>query len=327
MEIPGFIDLQVNGYKGVDFSSPQLTEEQLRKTCRDLHKSGTAAFLPTLITSPKEVYRKNLAIITKVISEPEFENQILGIHLEGPFISQQFGAVGAHNAEFVCRPSISYLDQLCEFSGGHIKMLTIAAEAEGAEDLAEYAVEKGIAVSLGHQLATEEQINKLTESGATALTHLGNALPNQIERHNNPLWPALANDKLTAMIITDGHHIPDSMIITTIKAKGIGKVAVVSDSAPIAGLGPGRYKTLGRDVVLDETGLLYCEQTKSMAGSSANMTECMNYLAGLNILSLDELIELGFYTPLRLIGLKPDAIGGTTGICWDAERKIFKIKT
>jgi len=327
MEIQGFVDLQVNGYKGVDFSSPQLTEKQFRKTCRDLYKSGTAAFLPTLITSGKEVYRKNLAVISKVITESEFENQILGIHLEGPFVSSQFGAVGAHNAKLVCRPSKSYLDQLCEFSDGHIKMLTIAAEAEGAEELTEYAVKKGIVVSLGHQTAAEQDINKLAEGGATALTHLGNALPNLIDRHNNPLWPALANDKLTAMIITDGHHIPDSMIIATIKAKGIGKVAVVSDSSPIAGLEPGRYKTLGRDVVLDETGFLYCEQTKGMAGSSATMTECMNYLAGLNILSLDELIELGFYTPLRLIGLKPDSIGGKTGIRWDAERKSFEIKT
>ena len=328
MKIPGFVDLQVNGYKGVDFSSPDLTEEKLIYACHELFKAGTAAFLTTMITSSKEIYQKNLSLITKVIESREFSGRVLGVHLEGPFISTEPGAVGAHNPNWVSGASIGYLKQLQQWAGGNIRLITIAAEVAGSDKLAAYASENGITVSLGHQMAKEEDINRLAKSGATAVTHLGNALPSMIDRHQNPVWASLAEEHLTAMVITDGHHIPASLIKTVLKAKSVLKVIVVSDISPAAGLPAGEYEVWGNDAVLREDGFLYVKKTGHLAGSSSTMLECMNYLASLDLLSEDELLEAGFYNPLRLINIDPGVIKSEHTIVCDKEKgkRRYRIK-
>jgi len=326
MKIPGFIDLQVNGYKGVDFSSPNLTEEKFIEACREMFKSGTAAFLPTLITSSKEVYEKNLPLISGVMSRDEFKGKLLGLHLEGPFISPEPGAVGAHNPEYVCNPSIAYLEKLQDLAKGTIKLLTIAAEVKGADTLTKYAVQKGITVSLGHQTALDDKVGQLSKAGAKALTHLGNALSNQIDRHKNPLWAGLANEDLVAMIITDSHHIPDMLIKTIIRAKGISNVLIVSDASPLAGMPAGRYDYWGQEVVLEESGYLHSPAKKCMAGSSATLLECMNYLASLKLLKEEELLEVGFYNPLELIGIDSDTIKSDCSVAYNKEKNIFEIE-
>ena len=149
MNIPGFIDLQVNGYKGVGFSSLDLTEEKFIYACHELFNVGIAAFLPTLITSSKEVYERNLPLISAVINREEFRGKLLGIHLEGPFISGEQGAVGAHNPEYVCSPSMGYLEKLQDWASGNVKLLTIAAELPEADTFTRYAADNGIRYHLG----------------------------------------------------------------------------------------------------------------------------------------------------------------------------------
>ena len=189
---PGFIDLQVNGFLGVDFSGPDLTAADFRKACREVLSRGTAAFLPTVITSPVEVLCRNLELIAETAGEAEFRGHLLGIHLEGPFISRRPGGVGAHNADWVLEPSIKIFDDLQSAARGQIRMLTIAADATGAETLAQHASRQGVCISLGHQLATEADLQRLARAGATALTHLGNGLPAMLPRHPNPIWAGLA---------------------------------------------------------------------------------------------------------------------------------------
>lgn len=308
MEIPGFVDLQVNGYKGIDFSSPDLTEEQFLFACQELIKKGTVAFLPTIITSATYTYERNLRLMAGAMTHGSIRGHVLGFHVEGPFISEENGARGAHNKEWVIKPDKNFLDQLYEWSGENIKLLTIAAEPEGADDLCRHAVKLGIKVSLGHQMAEDAELDSLVTAGACSLTHLGNALPKVLPRHNNPLWSGLANDKLMAMIIADGHHLPYSVLKTIISAKGIFNIAVVSDSSPIAGYPPGRYKTLGNEVELKASGYLYNPHTGYLVGSSSTMLDCMNYLLSLQILNSDELLQVGFYNPLRLINVDSSVI-------------------
>jgi len=321
--IPGLVDLQVNGYKGVDFSDEGLTQRDFARACRQLLEAGTTAFLPTLVTSPGPIYEHNLAIMAKVLEQQEFHGRLLGIHLEGPFISVQDGARGAHNAEWVREPDVSFLDKLIEWSAQKAKLLTIAAEVSGAEQLARYAASKGIAVSLGHQMADEEDLRKLVLAGAVALTHLGKGVPSVLPRHNNPIWAGLAEDALLATIITDGHHLPASMLKTIIRTKGAARCVVVSDASSLAGLGPGRYETLGHKEVPAESGRLYDPETGYLVGSSATMLECMNHLASLNLVGIDELIAMGFYNPLKLIGLTPKDITPGRQIGFDEERLVF----
>src|SRR5699024_4982098 len=124
-----------------------------------------------------------------------------------------------------------------------------------------YANERGMTVSLGHQMAAETDLRRLAHAGARSLTHLGNGIPHLLQRHDNPLLAGIANDDLTAMIISDGFHIPPSVIKIIIRTKGVSNICVVSDASPIAGLLPGEYQTLGNDVVLEESGLLHNPET------------------------------------------------------------------
>ena len=327
MKIPGLVDLQVNGYHGVDFSSGDLTQADFIRACRGLFEVGTTAFLPTMVTSPEDVYEHNLPIMAEVIDMPEFAGRLLGIHLEGPFISAEEGTRGAHNAEWVKEPDTALLDRLINWGGEKVKLLTIAAEPAGAEELARYATDRGIAVSLGHQAADEEDLDKLVHAGAVALTHLGNGVPALLPRHNNPVWAGLAEDALLATIITDGNHLPPSILKTIIKTKGPARCIVISDATSLAGYEPGTYKTLGHKVVLEENGRLYDPETGYMCGSSATMLKCMNHLASLDLASPDELIAMGFHNPLKLIGVSPKDVAQSPDVYFDEKRQVFCLKT
>ena len=325
MKIPGLVDLQVNGFKGVDFSSADLTEERFITTCRMLLNSGTTWFLPTIISCNEKVYKQNLPLMAKVITMPEFDGTLLGIHVEGPFLSTESGTYGVHNPDYIRKPDIEFLVKLIDWANGKIKILTIAAEVDGADEITRYAVSHGITVSLGHQMALEEDLDRAVKAGATALTHLGNGIPGTIPRHLNPIWAGLSNDDLTAMIITDGHHLPVSVLKSMIRAKGISRLIVVSDVSPLAGMPPGHYNYLGEDVILEENGLLHNVQRGCLAGSSSTIIDCMNHLASLNILSPDELLHAGYYNPLRLIGVDPESLKSNRDILFDEEKQVFTV--
>ena len=304
MTIP-LVDLQVNGFGGVDFSSPDLTGDQVFEIADRLAEAGTTAFLATMITSPPEVYRRNLPILAAAAGHPRLKGRLLGIHLEGPFLNPAEGACGAHNPDWMIAGNVDRLRELIELGGGTIRLLTLAADIDGAETIARIACENHIAVSLGHHLANAEQIARLRAAGATAVTHVGNGLPRMIDRHANPLWPSLADEGLTAMIITDGHHLPADLIRVIVRAKTARRIVVTSDSSPLAGMAPGRYHSLGNDCVLDLGGRLYNPTTGYLVGSSATMKQCMEHLASLDILTDEELLAVGFSNPLHLIGMNP----------------------
>jgi N-acetylglucosamine-6-phosphate deacetylase len=299
------VDLQVNGYRGIDFSSLELTGDQVVEVAERLAEAGTTAFLATMITSPQEVYRRNLPILATAANNPRLKDRLLGVHLEGPFLNPGEGARGAHNPDWMIAGNVNRLGELIALGGGTIRLLTIAADIDGAETITRFACENHIAVSLGHHLANGEQIARLRAAGATAVTHLGNGLPRMIDRHTNPIWPALADEGLSAMIITDGHHLPPDLIRVIVRAKTAGRIIVTSDSSPLAGMAPGRYHSLGNDCVLGPSGRLYNPTTGYLVGSSATMRQCMDHLASLNILTKDELNSVGYLNPLRLIGMNP----------------------
>ena len=325
MKVPGLVDLQVEGYRGAEFPSPDLTKEDFVRLCRWIVESGTTAFLPTLHTVPEDLYKRNLSIIVSMLDTEELGSRIPGVHIEGPFISPEDGARGAHNAEWVRKPDVEYLSRMIEWADGKIKLLTIAAELEGAEELTRYAVEKGITVSLGHQMADEDDIARLVSAGAKALTHLGNGVPQNLGRHRNPIWAGLANDDLSAMMITDGHHLPPAIVKTFIRTKGIGRCIVISDGSPLVGMPAGRYRASGNDAVLDASGRLYNPHTGYLVGSSSTMLQCMNYLASLKLLSVEQLVKVGFYNPLKLIGVAPDSIPQGPEIVFDEQQNLFTI--
>jgi N-acetylglucosamine-6-phosphate deacetylase len=296
-----FVDLQVNGWAGVDFSDPEATLEELTHACSSILRNGTVGFLATLVTAPEATYARNLPMLASLAEDPAFRGRLLGIHLEGPFISAQDGAVGCHRKECTRAPSVPLLDAVHGWSGGHLRMITIAAELEGAAELARRARELGVAVALGHQMADAVQLRALADAGATCLTHLGNGMPNLVHRHNNVLLAGLANDALTASIICDGAHLPADVIKVILRAKGLDRVVLVSDAAPVAGLEPGRHFCLGREVILEEhegkrrvrDGARDC-----LAASAADMLQCVNHLHSLALgLSEADLLQVWWEGP------------------------------
>ncbi|MCX5644683.1 MAG: amidohydrolase family protein [Phycisphaerae bacterium] len=323
--LPGLIDLQVNGYHGVDFSDANLSEEDVARACRELLDAGTTAFLPTLITSSTEVYERNLPLIAGVMGGEEFRGRVLGIHLEGPFLSPKDGARGAHSAQWVRKPDVGYLQDLIGLANGAVRLVTIAADQDGAAELSRYASSHGVAVSLGHHMADEQDLQRLVKVGAKALTHLGNGVPALLPRHQNPVWAGLANDDLSATIIADGHHLPPSILKTILRTKGPGRCIVISDASPLAGLPPGEYWSMGAQVRLQEDGKLFNPATGYMAGSSATILACANHVVGLGLAGLNELGQMFFYNPLRLIGVSPKQIRAEKRILFDARnRRVFQ---
>lgn len=302
MAYPGFVDLQVNGYLGINFTAEGLSIEDVRNVTRELATRGTAAYCPTLITAPLEVFESNLPILAAAMEASDLRSHLLGIHLEGPFFAEQ--SKGGHPVECLRSPDIELFDHWQELAEGHIRIFTIAPELAGAEALIRHAAAQGVVVSLGHHMADAVSVARAVEAGARSCTHLGNGIANRLPRHPNPIWSQLAHDELTAMIITDGHHLPPEFIATVLKVKSVKRTVVVSDAACIAGLPPGDYEFSGASVVLESSGRIALKDGSSLAGSSSTMLDCMNHLASLDLLTEEELWKVGRDNALNLMSVE-----------------------
>ena len=300
-------DLQVNGAFGLDFSVPDMTEDAFLRTAEKILNAGVTRFLPTIVTSSPELYKRNLPLMLRAIEKAGLGYELPGFHLEGPFLSPEPGAVGAHDPQYVQDPTVKALHELYDFAEGKVKLLTVAAERPGAAETIREARKLGITVSLGHHLATSADIAAAADAGATLLTHLGNGIPNSIDRHRNPIWSGLANDDLTAMIITDGHHLPAEVVKCMIRCKTPDRIIVTSDASSAAGLPPGRYRVLNNDAVLYENGLLYNPVKKCLVGSGSLMPMCIDFLRSLNLLDEAELRKTVWENPHKAIGEQPAA--------------------
>jgi len=309
LHIPGFVDLQVNGFMGVDFNSESLTEAAFLQAGHALIARGTAAFLPTLITAHETPLRRNLTLIVHALkNDPALARHVLGFHLEGPFISKEPGAVGAHDPTAVHTPDTEFFDRIYTWTEGRLRLLTIAAEVPGAAGLARHASARGVAVSCGHQLAGAADLARLVEAGVTALTHLGNGMPNLVHRHNNPLLVGLAEERLKVLFIPDGHHLPPHVLKIFARAAGANRLIATTDASNAAGMPPGIYDVLGNRAVLEPSGLLHNPEKQCLVGSSATLIACMNVLHGLGLFSLEDLLRIGFRNPLALIGADPQTV-------------------
>lgn len=297
---PGLIDIQVNGYQGIDFSAPGLTVDDVRKATLALVRKGTAAYCPTVVTSMPAVYEQNLPVLARAMREPDLRDRLLGIHIEGPFIARP--ACGAHRPEWLLKPDIAIFDRWQALAEGGIRILTLAPELEGAIELTRHAARQGVVVSLGHHMADAASIARAIKAGARCCTHVGNGIPNQLPRHPNPIWTQLAEDRLVGLFITDSHHLPAEFVRVAFRAKGASRCIVTSDAAPVAGLPPGEYSSLGTTVVLERTGRLSVKDGSSLAGSSATMADCMRWLKSLKVLSAADLRRVGRTNALRLLG-------------------------
>lgn len=309
-----FVDLQVNGFVGVNFSSLTLTRAAIEQVCEELLARGTGAFLATVVTAAWPVYEHVLPLLAEVVARPTGGARILGIHLEGPFISAEPGALGAHPREHVRPPSVPEFERLCELAGGALVLLTLAPEISGAVDVVRAAVRAGVLVSTGHTLASDADVQGAAAAGAGLITHVGNGCPSVLPRHNNPIVAQLAST-LQPMLITDGQHLPPAFVRLVARLTGRRGLIVVSDASPIAGLPPGDYESCGAPVRLEASGRLVCRDRDCLAGSSVAMLQCINWLAAQGWSEAD-LWAVGRDNALAVLGRRLDEVPDA-GVVWN----------
>lgn len=266
---PGFLDIQVNGYMGSDYSLEALSEEHISKIIFHLNRSGTTQHVPTIITSPRERIVRNLRTITQAMKHSEDTvRAILGIHIEGPFVSPIDGPRGAHNSAYVRPPDLDEFNEWQEAAEGRIILVTVSPEWEGALKFIEAISSVGVTAAIGHTAAPPDRIRAAVEAGARLSTHLGNASHPMIPRLKNYLWEQLAEDRLMAGIICDGFHLPKSVVQVFTRAKGLDRLILVSDVAYLGGLNPGFYRWNDVEVHVFDDGHLGLPGTESFAGAA-----------------------------------------------------------
>ena len=306
---PGFLDMQVNGYMGSDYSLEDLSEEHVAKIIFHLNRSGTTQHVPTIITSPRDRILRNLKTVTKAIqSSRDISYAISGIHIEGPFISPVDGPRGAHNAAYVHPPDLNEFKQWQEAAEGRITTVTLAPEWEGALEFIQEITSMGVTAAIGHTAAPPDRIKAAVEAGARLSTHLGNASHPMIPRLKNYLWGQLAEDRLMAGIICDGFHLPKSVVQVFTRAKGLDRLILVSDAAYLGGLKPGLYQWNDVDVQVFEDGHLGLPGTESHAGAAHLLDWDIPRFMEFTGCSLEETIPLCSRNPGRIQGA-PDNYG------------------
>jgi len=299
---PGLIDIQVNGYMGVDFSNQELTLEQMLETTRALWKEGVTSYFPTVTTRDQERLEKSFSLLAETLHDELMGKSIPGFHLEGPYLSPVRGFRGAHPEEHIRLPDWEEFTALQEAAKGGIRLITVAPELEGAIPFIGKCRDSEVVVSLGHHNGTADIIDQAVKAGASLSTHLGNGCANEINRHHNPLWPQLANEGLSISIIADGAHLTLEEVKTFFKVKGAEGTILVSDALSFAGLPLGEYEKDGHSYLLTEEVVKYPEEDV-LAGAVQPLSKCVGNIMRFTRCSLKDAIEMASANPARLMGL------------------------
>lgn len=311
IELPGLFDLQLNGFGGVDFNSPDLTSDRVEEALQRVRLTGVTRCLPTLITSSFEEFAASARVLSRVSSAA-----IAGIHMEGPYLSPEEGFRGAHPPAHVKPARIDDFRRRQEAADGRIVLVTIAPEVDGAIALIEHLVTSGVRVALGHTAATPEQIAAAVAAGATLATHVGNGCAHMLPRHPNTIWELLAAEAVFATFIVDGHHLPPATVKAMIRAKGLDRSVLITDAVAPAGCGPGPHRIGGMMAELSAAGRVSLIGTPYLAGSALTLDRAIVNTVRYTGLPIEVVIPMASTIPAACLGL---AAQGTVHADWDPE--------
>lgn len=300
---PGLVDLQVNGYGGIDFNIKELVASDVSRVAQMLAQQGITTFFPTLITNTNNSIEQALKTIVLACNiYPEVASAIEGIHLEGPFISKEDGARGAHDPLLVQKPDWNLFQKWQDAAEGKIKIITLSPEWTGSNEFIRHCTESGVIVSIGHTAATPQQIDGAVKAGGQLSTHLGNAAHLMLPRHPNYIWEQLAQDNLWTTVIADGFHLPDSFLKVIFKVKPETAI-LISDCTCFTGLNPGTYTShIGGEVVLSPEGRLsMVDHPNLLAGSAQSLLWCVNQMIRKDLLSLKDTWNSASLKPMELL--------------------------
>jgi N-acetylglucosamine-6-phosphate deacetylase len=311
---PGLIDIQINGFAGIDFNRPLASEEAWRHATQQLYAGGCTGFLIALITNREEGYRELLSgLMAKIKRAPR---NCLGFHMEGPWLNPEAGYRGAHRAEWMSKPDAALLRRWKETAGKLLQMITIAPETSLQAALCVIAEgkEQGVQFFLGHSAAMDDVLTRSIAAGVKGWTHLGNAVPATVSKFDNVIFHALARSELFASLIPDGLHLPPHVfrvLSRVLNEAEPSRLLLTTDAMAGAATGrPGTY-TLGEievDVGADGSARLF--GSKRLAGSTLTPFAGVFLAEQMSGLFLEDVWEAFSVRPASLLQFKHGLAAG-----------------
>jgi N-acetylglucosamine-6-phosphate deacetylase len=305
--IPGLVDLQVNGYGGIDFNSVDLTVEDVKHIVSLELEQGVTTFCPTIMTGPEEQMVNAMRVIRAACDEDSLVARALpAIHVEGPYLSSEDGPRGVHDVNSLRDPDLREFDRWQAASGNRVRIITIAPETAGALEYISAVSRVGVIASVGHTAADSTMVAAAVLAGARMSTHLGNGAHATISRHPNYIWAQLDQHELIASFVGDGHHLPEQTFRVMLRAKGLDRAIIVSDSIALAGLLPGDYSVPGiGDVTVGADRRVSLRGTPYLAGSGSSLLQCLSWVIRTAQITMRSAVGLATCNPAAILGL-PD---------------------
>jgi N-acetylglucosamine-6-phosphate deacetylase len=298
----GLVDLQVNGYAGVDFNDAALTPAALDHALAAMWHDGVTSCLPTLITAaPEALIARLQALDAAVTASHHGPRMVPGYHLEGPFLNAQPGYAGCHPPEAMSPPDIALLQRLDATTTRPILLITLAPELAGSDAVIRWARAAHKLVAIGHSAADHPTVTAAASAGASLSTHLGNGLPQQLPKLANTLFAQLAEDRLTACVIADGIHLPPHALGVMLRAKTPSRAILVTDATAAAAAPAGRYAFAGMAITRDADGRVQAAGGTTLAGSSLRLDAAVRNLVTWGIATPAEAMAMASDTPRALL--------------------------
>lgn len=292
---PGFIDIHIHGGAGHDVMDKSV--DGIKEICSHLAKNGTTSFLATTVTYDLDETNESLKCVLKA-KEDNKGADILGVHLEGPFLNIE--KKGAQNGKYIINPTISAYEKITKDCKDLVKRVTIAPELEGSMEFIRYLADKGVCVSIGHTCADFDTFEEGIKNGANLCTHLFNGMNPFHHRNPGVVGAALYDDKANVEMICDLIHLDQNTIKTVHKIKGAEKCCLISDAMCASGLKDGQYALGGLDVYVKNGSARLEDGT--LAGSIITMKDAVkNLITKLN-LPVADVLNMASYNPAKIIG-------------------------
>jgi N-acetylglucosamine-6-phosphate deacetylase len=312
MHTTGLIDLQVNGYAGVDFNATDISADAMDHALHAMLRDGVTCCLPTLITAHETVLAARFFALDQAVARSRFGPLMVpGFHLEGPFLNPAEGYAGCHPRDAMVDPDPALVARLAAGLARPILLLTLAPERSGAADLIRWARTRGMLVAMGHTAADGTVVQQAADAGVSLSTHLGNALPQPQPKFLNPLMAQLAEDRLSASFIADGVHIPPAALKVLLRAKGLERAVLVTDATAAAAAPPGVYDFAGMRIEHAADGSVRIPGSSVLAGSALRLDQAVRNLVAWGLASPDAALRLASDRPAALLASALTAHGLT----------------
>lgn len=331
---PGWIDLQVNGFAGVDYNDPRSPADEIDRSIEAQRATGVARFYPTVITGAHEEMAGSLRNLARARRALDRGGSMLGFHVEGPWISPLDGPRGAHPAAHVRPPTVEEFERLQDAAEGHVRLVTLSPEHPGAPAVIEHMAAAGVTVSIGHTAASGTEIAAAVSAGATMSTHLGNGAHASVPRHDNYIVHQMAEDRLYAGLIVDCIHLPPAFVKIALRAKGMEKSILVTDAVAPALCPPGIYRLGEQEVELLPERRVELTSSRRLAGSALSLDRGIAnamQVAGLSVLEATRLVTANPAAAMALEDrrgyLEPGQAADLTLFATDDDRRVQVLAT